>query len=81
MRSSPGDAGSSGLPLVRSVAAEDELLDHFGDALDAETPVDDRVLGFVLIREALKMLFEQTLEDVDSARLVHFLGDRGELKR
>jgi hypothetical protein len=29
------------------------------------------VLGFVLIGEALKMLFEQTLEDVDSARPIH----------
>ena len=63
------------------VTAENELLHHLGDALDAKTPVDDRVLGFVLIREALKMLFEQTLEDVDSARLVHPLRDRGELKR
>jgi hypothetical protein len=51
-----------------------------GDPLDAEAPIDDRVLGFVLIGEALKMLFEKTLEDVDSARLVQSLGDRGELK-
>jgi hypothetical protein len=29
------------------------------------------VFGFVLIGEALKMLFEQTLEDVDSARPIH----------
>ena len=33
-----------------------------------------------MIRKVLKMLFEQTLEDVDSARLVHPFGDRGELK-
>jgi hypothetical protein len=63
------------------VAAENELFHHLGDALDAKTPVDDRVLGFVLLREALKMLFEQMLEDVDSARLVGLLGNRGELKR
>ena len=63
------------------VPAKNELLHHLGDAPDAETPVDDRVLGFVLIGEALKMLFEQTLEDVDSARLVHPFRDWGELKR
>ena len=62
------------------VPAENELLNHLGDALDAKTPVDDGVLVFVLIREALKMLFEQTLEDIDSTRLVHCLRDRGELK-
>jgi len=62
------------------VTAENELLHHLGDALDAETPVDDRVLFFVLIGEALKMLLEQKLEDVDSARLVHPLRERGELE-
>jgi len=63
------------------VTAENELLHHLGDALDAKTPIDDRVLGFVLIGKALKMLPEQKLEDVDPARLVHPLGDRSELKR
>ena len=43
---------------LRVVASENELLHHFGDAPDAESPVDDRVLGFVLIGEALKMLLE-----------------------
>jgi threonine dehydrogenase-like Zn-dependent dehydrogenase len=43
-------------------------------------PIDDRVLGFVLIGKALKMLLEQNLEDVNPARLVHPLGDRGERK-
>ncbi len=37
------------------------LKNSFGDALDAETPVDDRVFGFVLIGDALKMLLEQKL--------------------
>jgi hypothetical protein len=55
-------------------------LHHLADPLDAEAPIDDRMLGFVLISEALKMLFEQPLEDVDSARLAQSLGDRGELK-
>ncbi len=35
---------------------------------------------FVLIGESLKMLFEQKLEDIDSARLVQSLRARGELK-
>jgi hypothetical protein len=38
------------------------------------------VLGFVLIREALKMLSEQTLEHVDSAGMLRPLGDRGDRK-
>ncbi len=62
----------------RVVAAEDELLDHFGDALDAEPPVDDGVLSFVLIGQALKVLYQQTLEGVDSARPVT---PRGSLRR
>ena len=62
------------------VSAENEPLHHLGDALDAEAPVDDRILGFVLIREALEMLLEQKLEGIDPARLVHSRRDRGELK-
>ena len=62
------------------VAAENDLLHHFRHALDAETPVDHGMLGFVLIGDALKMLLEQTLEGIDPARLVHSLVDRGELK-
>ena len=63
------------------VAAENELLHHLGDALEAETPIDDRVFGFVLVRQALEMPLEQTLEGIDPARLVHPRRDRGELKR
>jgi hypothetical protein len=62
------------------VAAENELLHHLGDPLDAETPVDDRVLGFVLIGQALEMPLEQKQEGGNPTRLVHSLGDRGELK-
>ena len=40
------------------VPAENKLLNHLGDALDAETPVDDRVLVFVPIGDALKILLE-----------------------
>ena len=40
------------------VPAKNELLHHLGDALDAKTPVDDRVLSFVLIGEFPKMPFE-----------------------
>jgi len=64
----------------RVVAAENELLHHLGDPLDAEAPIDDRVFGFVLIGEVLKMLLEQALEDVDPTRLVHPRRDRGERK-
>ena len=60
--------------------AESELLHHLGDALDSETAVDGRVLVFVLIGQTLKMLFEQKLEGIDPARVVHPLGDRSELK-
>ena len=62
------------------IAAENEALHHLGDALDAESAVDDRVFGFVVIRETLKMLFEQKLEGIDPARLVHPRCDRGERK-
>jgi hypothetical protein len=43
------DAGNA----LGVVATENELLHHLGDALDAETPVDHGVLGFVLIGEAI----------------------------
>jgi hypothetical protein len=33
------------------------------------------------MREALKMLFEQTLKDIDSGCLVRPFSERGELKR
>ena len=62
------------------VTAENELLHHLGDALDAEPTVNDRVLVFVLIGEALKMLLEQKLENVDSSRLIGRFLRRGELK-
>jgi len=62
------------------VPAENELLRHLRDALDAKPSVDYGVLLFVLIGEALKMLLEQELDDVDSSRLIHRLRDRGELK-
>ena len=62
------------------VPAENKLLNHLGDALDTESAIDDRVLVFVLIGEALKMLFEQNLEVIDSARLIHRLRDRGDRK-
>jgi hypothetical protein len=41
-------------------------LHRLGDAPNTKTPADDGVLGFVLIREALEIIFEQTLEHVDS---------------
>jgi len=47
------------------VAAENELLHHLGDPLDSKSAVNERVLVFILIRGALKMLFEQKLDDVD----------------
>jgi hypothetical protein len=62
------------------VPAEKKLLHYVGDALDAETSVDDGVLVFVLIGEALKMLLEQKLDGVDSSRLIDYLPDRGKLK-
>ena len=70
------DAGDT----LRVVAAENELLHHLGDALDAEPTVNDRVLVLVLIGEALKMLLEQKLENVDSSRLIGRFLRRGELK-
>ncbi len=62
------------------VPAKNKLLNHLGDPFDTESSVDDSVFAFVLIREALKMLFKQTLEDIDSTRPVHPLGDRGDRK-
>jgi hypothetical protein len=56
------------------VAAENELLHHLADALDAESAVDDSVFAFVLLRDALRIALEQKLEGVDSARTVHRLG-------
>jgi len=76
IRVGAADAGHA----LSVVAAENELFHHLGDALDAETPIDDRVLGLVLIDEALKMLFEQTLEGIDPARLVRPCRDWGERK-
>ena len=64
----------------RIVPAENELLHHLGNPLDSESAIDNRVLVFVPIGDALKILFKQKLEDIDSARLVHRLRDRGELK-
>jgi len=39
------------------------------------------VLGFILIGEGLKMLLEQTLEGIDSARLIHPGRGRAEQNR
>ena len=40
------------------VTAKNELLNHLGDPLDTESAVDDSVFVFVLLRDALKMLFK-----------------------
>jgi len=70
------DAGDT----LRVVSAEKEFFHHFGDALDAQTPVDDRVLGFVVIGDVLKTLREQKLENADSSRLTSRFLRRAELK-
>lgn len=57
------------------VAANNELLNHLGDPLDTESAVDDSVFAFILFRDALKMLFKQNLEVIDTARPVHPLGN------
>ena len=62
------------------VPAKNELLYHLGDPLDSESAIDDRVLVFVPIGDALKILFNQKLEDIDSTRPVHRLRDRCDLK-
>jgi hypothetical protein len=49
---------------------------NFGDPLDKEAAADDSVFAFVLLRDALKVLFKQNLEVIDTARPVHPLGDR-----
>jgi hypothetical protein len=68
------DAGDA----LSVVSAENALLHHLGDdALDAETPINDRLFGFILIRETLEMLLEQTLEGSNPTRLVHSLGVTG----
>jgi hypothetical protein len=41
-------------------------------------PVDDRVFGFGLIGEAVRMLLERKLEGIDPARLVDLRRDRGD---
>jgi hypothetical protein len=70
----PDTGGALGI-----VAAENELLHHLGDALEAKTPVDDRMLGLVLIREVLKMLFFRLISFVIiSLEAVYFgLGAEG----
>ncbi len=62
------------------VAAENELLHHLDDTLDSESAIDDRVVVFILISQALKMLLEQKLKGTDPARLVRPPRDRGERK-
>ncbi len=62
------------------VTAKNELLNHLGDPLDTESAVDDSVFAFVLLRDALKILFKQNLEVIDTARSVHPPGDRGDQK-
>jgi len=62
------------------VAAENELLYHLCDALDAETTVDDGVFVFVLIGDALKIFLEQDLDGVDYSRLINRFPRRGDLK-
>jgi len=52
-----GALDASDTPIV--VAAENELLHHLCDTLDAESAVDDSVLAFILFHDALKMLFEE----------------------
>ena len=61
-------------------AAENELLHHLRDALDAESAVDEGVFAFVLFRDALKILFKQNLEVIDTARPVHPPSGRGDWK-
>ncbi len=62
------------------ISTENELFNHLGDTLDAETSVDCCVLVFVLIGDALKMFLEQGLDGVDSSRLIDCLPARGKLK-
>ena len=57
---------------------EDRLNRLQGDPLDAETYIDESVLVFVLIGDALKMFLEQKLDRIDPARLVDRLLDGGE---
>ena len=59
------------------VAAENELLHHLGDALDAESAVDDSVFASVLPRHALKVALEQKLQGIDSTWTVYRLGGLG----
>ena len=62
------------------VSAENELLYHLCDTLDTESAVDDSILVFVLIGDALKMVLEQELDGGVSSRPVHRLRDRSDLK-
>ena len=62
------------------VPAKNELLNHIGDSLDTESAVDDSVFAFVVFCDALKMLFKQNLDVIDTARPVHPLGDRCDRK-
>jgi len=62
------------------VPAENKLLHHLRDSLDAETAVDDGVLVFVLSGDALKMFLEQKLNWIDPAWLIDCLTRRGKLK-
>ena len=62
------------------ITAKNELLNHLGDPLDTESAVDDSELAFILFHDALKMLFKQNLEVIDSTRPVHPLGDRCDWK-
>jgi hypothetical protein len=62
------------------VPAKDELLNHLGDPLDTESAVVDSVFAFVVFCDALRMLFKQNLDVIDTARPVHPLGDRCDRK-
>ena len=62
------------------VPAKNELLHDLLDPFDSETSVDDSVLVFVLIGDALKMFLEQKLDRIDPARLVDLFPCRGKLK-
>ena len=76
LRISALDAGDT----LGVVPAKNELLNHLGDPLDTESAVDSGVFAFVLLGEALKMLFKQNLEVIDAAWPVHPSGDRRDRK-
>jgi len=61
--------------------AQNELVYHLADTLDAESTVDEGVLAFVLSRDALKVALEQKLKGIDPARTVHCRADGGKRKR